>query len=51
MFSSMDVMVLSRKRTTFLEKMFFFAKDLMIFYKDIVVEDRNGIAGKGLATT
>ena len=24
MFSSMDVMVLSRKRTTFLEKMFFF---------------------------
>lgn len=51
MFSSMDVMVLSRKRTTFLEKMFFFAKDLMIFCKDIVVEDRNGIAGKGLATT
>lgn len=26
MFSSMDVMVLSRKRTTFLEKMFFFCE-------------------------
>ena len=35
----------------FRKNVFFFARDHMIFCKDIVVEDRNGIAGKGLATT